>query len=185
MKTDKVSRRSHFRVSIKAARLCPLIKPLQDQLANSNLCRQPLHRAFELNLESKLNKSSENGAEDPAERGGNVFRGGELNPDLLCPRRRHRRGDLPDGGGPGDSWQVPLQEERDVPEPGSEEGQTGRRAGFPLQQPGRVPERLRGKPEGVFYISDAPTWLAVGFLSRRWRQTTSCQASGPQAQSRG
>lgn len=59
--------------------------------------------------------------------------------------RRHRRGDLCDGGRPGDSCQVPLPEKRDLSEAGSEGCQTGR-------QPG-LPESLRGKRKGVFYLT--------------------------------
>lgn len=102
--------------------------------------------------------------------------------DLLS-RRHHRRGDLCDGGRSGSSRQISLQEKRDVSEPGSKNHQTTRWARLPLQQPGRVPEGLRGKPEGVFYISAALTSVTVGFLSRRWRQGTSCHAFGLHSQS--
>lgn len=94
-------------------------------------------------------------------------------PDLLS-HRRHRRGDLRDGGRAGGRRQVPLPEKRDVPEPGSEKRQTGRGAGLPLQQPGRVPEPLGGKPQGVFYISGITAGLPEqeaeleDFLTRLW-----------------
>lgn len=65
--------------------------------------------------------------------------------------RHHRRGDLRGGGGPGGGCQVPLPEERDLPEPGSEGG----------GQPG-LTESLRGKQEGVFYL----TGLLTGNLQR-------------------
>lgn len=65
--------------------------------------------------------------------------------------RHHRRGDLRGGGGPGSGCQVPLPEERDLPEPGSEGG----------GQPG-LAESLRGKQERVFYL----TRLLTGNLQK-------------------
>lgn len=85
----------------------------------------------------------------------------------MVSRRRHRRGDLCDGGGPGDSRPVPLPEKRDVSEPGSEGCQTGRQPGFPVQQPGHLPEHLRGKHKGVFYLAKGRGSLPVPPLDAR------------------
>lgn len=74
----------------------------------------------------------------------------------FLPCRRHRSGDLRHHGGLGDSRQIPLQEKGDVSKPGSEGRQTGRQPGLPLQQPGRLSERLRRKPKGVFHLSPSP-----------------------------
>lgn len=46
----------------------------------------------------------------------------------------------------------PLQKERDVPEPGGENSQSGRRPRAGLQQ---LTERSQRKPEGVFYLVGA------------------------------
>jgi len=54
---------------------------------------------------------------------------------------------------PGRNCQIPLPKKRDVSKPRGEGSQSGRQPRFPLQRPGRVPERLQWKPKRVFHVT--------------------------------
>ena len=86
-------------------------------------------------------------------------------------KRRYRRGDLCHCVGAGDRGPIPLQQNRDVSEPGSESGEARGQPRVPLQQPGGLSERPPRKPEGVFHLAGAltlnrPRWDLVGWLYR-------------------
>lgn len=73
----------------------------------------------------------------------------------LC--RRDSGGDLCDCVCISRNGPSPLQEERDVSEPGSKNGKTWRQPGAGVQQPGLLAERPEWEPERIFYLGEGST----------------------------